>query len=129
MLLREFAADERATSVPANLLMDPSRHRHEDEVPVLLPSTGFRHRRQKCRECGSEVSLHRRACPHCGFPTSQQQGRWGDVIVMTLVLAVVVAAAWELGLLGSLPSLRSAIESGLHTVSPGSGRDSADNRP
>ena len=99
-------------------------------MSVLLPPTAIRHRRQKCRECGSEVSLDRRACSNCGFPTSQQrQGRWGDVVVMTLVLAVVVAAALELGLLGSLPSLGSAIESGLHTVSPGSGRDSADNLP
>jgi hypothetical protein len=49
---------------------------------------------------------------------------------MTLLLAVVVAAAWELGLLGPLlPSLRSAIESGLHTVSPDSGRASADVPP
>jgi len=48
---------------------------------------------------------------------------------MTLVLAVVVAAAWELGLLGSLRSLGSAIESGLHTVSPDSGRPSAEIPP
>jgi hypothetical protein len=48
---------------------------------------------------------------------------------MTLVLAVVVAAAWELGLLGQLPSLRSAIEAGLHPVSPGSRPDSADDLP
>ena len=48
---------------------------------------------------------------------------------MTLVLAVVVAAAWELGLLGSLPSVRAAVESGLHTASPGSGPDSVDDLP
>lgn len=48
---------------------------------------------------------------------------------MTLVLAVVVAAAWELGLLGSLPSLRAAVESGLHTASPGSAPDSAGTLP
>ena len=99
-------------------------------MSVLLPPTGIRHRRQKCRECGSEVSLDRRACSNCGFPTSRQrQGRWGDVVAMTLLLAVVVAAAWELGLLGPLPSLRSTTESGLHTVSPDSARPSADVPP
>lgn len=48
---------------------------------------------------------------------------------MTLLFVGVIAAAWELGLLGSLPSLGSAIESGLHTVSPGTGPDSTDYLP
>jgi hypothetical protein len=47
---------------------------------------------------------------------------------MTLVLAVVVAAAWELGLLES-PLPLSAVESGLRTVSPGSAPDSAGTLP